>query len=361
MAELIAPVKTTEVTFSLEPAYNAIGSLSMLDMAKDFTGLGEWVYQTADTLLPEQLRANRIVLHDAYVHLGDEAWPSFLAWVDDLEARDATAMRDRALQAWRARADSVVDGEIPDLSTLLADRQAFLSLAKNVIHVKGKIKYDRSFWVEVHRLLNEPKARQDLFATHLRTMWDRYLASEWEHNLPLLRESVSAFKSLDLGDLTAVEALSQVALRAQIPEESKGWLARLDKITFIPSIHTGPYLVYLGGLSNTQVRMLFGARVPKGASVRAPALSRSELLMRLNALADDTRLRILQLVGQKGEMGTPEIKTDLDLSQSAASRHLEHLAATGYLIARRHQGTNLYKLNPDRFDHTLAALKEFCQ
>ena len=41
MAEIISPQKTTKVTFSLEPAYNAIGSLSLLDMVEGFSGLGE--------------------------------------------------------------------------------------------------------------------------------------------------------------------------------------------------------------------------------------------------------------------------------------------------------------------------------
>ncbi len=82
--------------------------------------------------------------------------------------------------------------------------------------------------------------------------------------------------------------------------------------------------------------------------------------MRLNALANDTRLLILELPGKEGELGTPKIVAQLELSQSAASRHLAHLTATGYLSARRQQGTNLFKYNPDRFDDTLRALKEFC-
>lgn len=32
-----------------------------------------------------------------------------------------------------------------------------------------------------------------------------------------------------------------------------------------------------------------------------------------------------------------------------------------YLIARLHQGTNLYRLNPDRIDYTFKVLKEFLQ
>ena len=360
MAELIGPPKTVEVTFSLEPAYNVIGSLSLLGMAEDFSGLGEWVYQTTKTLLPERLRTNEIVLLDTTAHLADASWPSFPEWVDDLAARDATTMRDRALQVWLTGVSKVVDGEIPAPSELLADRAAYLSLVENFFRLKGET-YDRSLWEEIHSLLNDPPARQYLIVTHLRTMWDEVLAPEWGRNLPMLEESIAAFESLGLAGLTAVEALMQVALREIPPPESCSWLADVEHIIFIPSAHNGPYLVRLGSLCDSTERIVFGARIPEGVSVRLPALSRSELLMRLNALADDTRLRILELLAQKGELGTPDIKAQLELSQSAASRHLEHLAATGYLTARRHQGTNLYQLNPDRIDHTFKALKEFCQ
>ena len=49
----------------------------------------------------------------------------------------------------------------------------------------------------------------------------------------------------------------------------------------------------------------------------------------------------------------------LDLSQSAASRHLKQLSATGYLIERRREGAKCYSLNPDRIEATLQALANF--
>ncbi len=362
MAEIIMPQKTVKITFALEPAYNAIGSLVLLnEMAEDFSGLGEWVYQTAKTLSPEQLHTNRLVLYDAYVHLEGTSCPSFPAWVDDLAKQDAVAMRDRALQVWLTRVSTVIDGEPPTPKELLSDRTAYLSLVEASSHLKGQQDHDRSFWEEMHRLLNDPPARQELIVTHLRTMWDEALAQEWERTLPLLEESVAAFQSLNLSGLTAEQALSQVVLRAQIPQESASWLASIKRFIFIPSVHSGPYVIRLNSFDDGTEWIMFGARIPEGIPARMPALSHSELLMRLNALSDDTRLRILELLGQKGEMGTPDIKDQLELSQSAASRHLEHLTATGYLISRRHQGTNLFKLNPSRIDHTFKALKEFCQ
>lgn len=109
------------------------------------------------------------------------------------------------------------------------------------------------------------------------------------------------------------------------------------------------------------VRIVYGARVPEGAAVRSPTLTRSELLMRLNALANDVRLRVLEWVGQEGERSTAEIMERLDLSQSAASRHLEHLAATGYLVVRDEKRVKYYRLSPEQIDHTSEALKAFCQ
>ena len=81
--------------------------------------------------------------------------------------------------------------------------------------------------------------------------------------------------------------------------------------------------------------------------------------MRLNALADDTRLRILKLISEKGELRSQDIMQSLDLSQSAASRHLKQLSATGYLFERRHSGAKCYKLNPQRIKDTLQAVSIF--
>jgi DNA-binding transcriptional ArsR family regulator len=332
----------------------------LLNWAEDFTGLGEWVYRTVKTLSPEQLRTNEIVLLDAHVHLADTSWPSFPAWVDDLEARDPTQMRDRALQAWLAEAEETVDGEVPHPTELLADRAAYLSLVEN--HFRRREKpYDRSLWEQQHALLTDAPARQDLIVTHLRTMWDEVIAPEWERNLSMLQESVAAFESLDLSGLTAVQAMKRVIWRELPSNVGLDWLADFERVTFIPSVHNGPYVVRLGSLTDATLRLIYGARIPEGVPARMPGLSRSELLIRLNALADDTRLRILELLAREGELGTPDVKERLELSQSAASRHLEHLTATGYLIARSHRNTNLYQLNRDRIDQTFRALKEFCK
>jgi DNA-binding transcriptional ArsR family regulator len=107
------------------------------------------------------------------------------------------------------------------------------------------------------------------------------------------------------------------------------------------------------------VWLLFGARLPLGSSVNAPDLSRSELLVRLSALADDTRLQILQLLKDEGELCSQDVQQMLALSQSAGSRHLKQLTATGYLTERRLEGSKCYSLNNERIEDTLQALSYF--
>jgi DNA-binding transcriptional ArsR family regulator len=51
--------------------------------------------------------------------------------------------------------------------------------------------------------------------------------------------------------------------------------------------------------------------------------------------------------------------TKLDLSQSAASRHLKQLSATGFLAERRCTGAKCYDLNPQRIEDTLTAISLF--
>ena len=97
----------------------------------------------------------------------------------------------------------------------------------------------------------------------------------------------------------------------------------------------------------------------EGATVDAPDLSRNEIVVRLNALADDTRLRILRYIADNGEQRSQDIINELNLSQSAASRHLKQLSATGYLTEHRCEGAKCYSLGEERLRDTFQAVLAF--
>jgi DNA-binding transcriptional ArsR family regulator len=173
----------------------------------------------------------------------------------------------------------------------------------------------------------------------------------------MLQDSLAAFESLDLSGISTTEAIRRI-MRRDEPGEWGNWRDNLDEIIFIPSPHIGPYLLLIDQTPTT-ARVVFGARIPEGAAVRSAALSRSDLFMRLSALADDMRLRILELIALEGEQGAKDIMDRLDLSKSAASRHLRELTAHGYLIMRQQDVTKYYRLNPNRIDDTWQALRTF--
>lgn len=136
-------------------------------------------------------------------------------------------------------------------------------------------------------------------------------------------------------------------------------LARAERVVFVPSTHVGPYLISL--MPQDTLWLVFGARAPAGASLQSAALSRSQLLMRLNALADENRLHILDLLREHGEMCAQEIMDVIELSQSSISRHLRQLSATGYVLERRRESAKCYRLNPDQSYETVAALADFLE
>jgi ArsR family transcriptional regulator len=70
----------------------------------------------------------------------------------------------------------------------------------------------------------------------------------------------------------------------------------------------------------------------------------ADTLFRL--LADTTRLRVVMLLQQAGELCVCELTHALDLSQPKISRHLAHLREGGLLLTRRDGLWMYYRINP---------------
>jgi DNA-binding transcriptional ArsR family regulator len=355
----IAP-KETKIRLALEPAYNALCSLTLL--SEDIGGVDDWVDDMVARLSPDEVKTNGLRVELVFLQLGSETWPSFPALIDDLAGDDPEAVHARIAARFAQMLAKQLgdDVEIPDPDDLFANRERFLALCQQLLRVKGEGEDHGEWCFNIVDLMQQPPdvLQRDL-VDHLRMMWDTYLADEWERNLPLLRESLAAFESLDLSNLTTSEAIRRIIGRDE-PEQWGNWRDGLDEIIFIPSPHIGPYVLLIEQ-SETTARVVFGARIPEGATVRSPALSRSDLTQRLEALADDTRLRILESVALEGEQGQKDIMDRFDLSKSAVSRHLRQLTANGYLIVRQQDVSKYYRLNPSRIDETLRMLKSFLQ
>ena len=353
MSNLALVPGTVSVRFAVDPVYNNLASLYMLDFADDHQ-VDEWVKKAAAGLSDEERRAQWVLVEILYsAYEPDKDWPSFPAYLDHLAQHDPVLMRNRFLKHMfpHTGEEYVRNDQLMDLQTFIAqiDRSEF------------DREFEHDLFAEAHSLLGDPPAMRDAIVAHLAQMWRQVLSAEWERNEPDLREIVDAFqrRANAYSEQTAYKAIRSVTGR----EAHGKWqemLSWTETIIFIPSPHIGPYLMHFAYAP--VVRMLFGARFPQGVKSSVTGLERADLLVQLRALADETRLRILELLLDRGELYAQEIIAHLDLTRSSASRHLSQLSATGYLVERQGTGkAKCYALHPERFRETLRTLEGYAR
>lgn len=365
MADYILAPQTITVNFALDPALNTFNNVMLLMQVAERSGFSEWIMRTAASLSPERKHILSLTGDGLYGGIiPDSSLPSFPAYIEHLKQLDPVATRDKAI-GWICSNDKAAEYNFEPLAldVVLNDRAAYVKAMRQMHEVKHGEKelepFNENFYVELHKMIQNPRQMLDLFIENLRSLWDEFLAEDWERSQTMLRESVEAFQQLDYSGSTPLEAIRAVTGR-DLTGHWDATLGNARQITFIPSAHIGPYLTWYSDDETGIARIVFGARLPEGTRYESPALSRSELLVRLNALADDTRLQILELLSN-GELCAQDIMTMLNLSQSSTSRHLRQLTATGYLVERRREVAKCYSLNPARFEDTLRALKRFAR
>ena len=361
--DVIVQSEAAPVVVAFEPALHAIHSMLLVVEAEKLSGLGEWVTRTADAMTPDERQWHEFVILGFFHAIFPEgSWPSFPAYVDHLAARNPDELRDRMLAAYArfppksAGSDCGYSKDVPsvDLEAVLKDEESYLGFLHERFDTD---RVDEELEARAYTYVVNPPAMQELIATHLRKMWDEYLGEEWARVEPMLKDSVRAFEQTDLKRMDRREAVEWVTGHELEGEHWEPWLEQADRIILVPSAHVGPYESKFRDGGN--LWLVFGARLPRGSQFHAPDLSRAEIVVRLSALADDNRLQILQSVLEEGELASQEIMAGLGLSQSAASRHLKQLSATGYLAERRCSGAKCYRLDPKRIEDTLQAVSKF--
>ncbi|MFC1960749.1 ArsR/SmtB family transcription factor [Chloroflexota bacterium] len=360
---LIGPQQAIKVRFVPNPVLNAINSLWLINEADDISGLADWVYTTANNLSPARRRTNRMLsgLLPSEAGINEQTiWTSYPAWVEDLKTRDPYAIRDREIAHFHEAAQKHLGDDAPPITDLLADRTIYLDVAAQLYTIKEKgHSFKPDAYTALHALLTDPTALLTQIVEHLEYMWSTALAAAWEQDQPIIQAAATAYQKLDYSGQSFAEIHRRVTGR-EVPEQWGCTDDAVQEVIFIPSTHIGPYLMMMS-CEKDSATIVFGARQPEGLATDSPGLSRTEILMRMSALADDTRLRILKWIATEGEKGAQEIMTHFDLSQSGASRHLRQLSATGFIVERRQEGVKRYQINRERIDDTLHALHVYLE
>jgi DNA-binding transcriptional ArsR family regulator len=343
---------------SLEPVRNAIASMMLVVWEHVNPGTGTWLDRTRKALSPQELAQHKLVII-GFFHaiLPDKTWTSFPEYLDVLEHSDATELRDRMLEQYGkvciACDDSVRDTK-PDWPEILKSVDSYLGFLTNRF---GEDLIEVDLENQAYQYVIDPPAMKNLIVGHLRWFWENHLSTEWDRVETLLQGSVRTFQVSRLEEMDRLEAARYITGQDLDGDAWREALEKPEQVIFVPNPHIGPYVtkIHFG----TALGVIFGARQPDNVRDRIPELDRADIAARMSAISDDTRLRILKMISEKGEMRSQDLMAEIELSQPSISRYLTQLSATGYLQERRVNGGKAYALNRDRIEKTLNAVKNF--
>jgi len=202
-------------------------------------------------------------------------------------------------------------------------------------------------------LFDDPSRLVDRFASLLEAYWEAAFEAEWERIEPRLAESVEQAGRQIAGDGLHAFLLSLApqlrvdpdgrSFGLDLPHDHRVPIGPDNRLLLVPSVYVWPH-----------VRVNCDAPWPLSIVYRAPFLvtglrhaTPPELVRLLKALADPTRLRILELVA-KQPRSTQELAPLVSLTDAGASKQLRLLAATGLLTTKRDGYYVVYSLEPEK-------------
>jgi ArsR family transcriptional regulator len=347
----------------IEPALNAFGSMLLISKAEDEPGIHEWVTKTRLQMSSEErFRHKLVMIGFHYAIVPQVPGASFESYLDSLEATPPSAFRERLLNAY---AEICLTGKKPS-SPMPVNWEEVLTSAENYVEFLrsrfGDELTDEEVETRAYQYVIDPAALKQLITGHIRWFWNKYLQAEWTRVRAMLEESAKAFNQIDYEGMTPMQRIEFVTgkdINSETKWETK-WgdeLKNANELIFVPNAHIGPY-IRADKIQGT-FYIYFGAHLPEGSEVRVPELDRAEIVSRISALADDTRLQILRMIAENGEMRSQEIMEAINLSQPSVSRYLSQLTAAGFLQERRANGAKAYILNTDRIEKTMKAVSAF--
>lgn len=344
---------------SVEPAINAFGSMILISKAKDDPGIHEWVLKTRAKMSSEELARHYLVtigLH--YAITPRKNGISFEAYLEELENTPPSVLRERLLGAY---GEICMTEEARKAENKPVRWDEVLSSAENYISFLrfrfGDELTDVEMETRAYQYVVDPAALKQLVTGHIRWFWKNHLQDEWNRVCSMIEESAKAFNKIDTSDMTRAEIVQFITGKELTDSKWASEVEGTQEVYFVPNAHIGPY-IHLTKVQN-DFYVHFGAHLPEGSDVQVPELDRAEIVSKLSALADETRLQILQMIASNGEMRATELMEATQLSQPSISRYLGQLTANGFLQERRVNGAKAYTLNHERIEKTLKAISAF--
>ncbi len=365
---LINLPKASRFSISMETVRNVLNSLHLLTTSNQYQGINQFISNTYAKLDHKIRRNNEIImcgLH--YAAYPEKDFSSFQEYIDDLKTEDPYFFQERLFHAYD-RISSYKVNIISDKPVTItkADQKRILSKKEFFFEYLNRCftadSLDYSIEEEAYKHLIKPDKMKDFIVSHFQYMWDNYLKNEFTKNYSTLENAVNEFNNINFDKLSAFQIVNRVTgHNIEVDWADKKWelewVEKSKKVIFVPSIHMGPFIGR--SLRSDSIYIFFTPRTTEAISFNSPDLTRTDISVRLNTLSDDTRLKILKIIGKEHELSSKQIMDTLDLCQSAASRHLKQLSATGYLNERRQNSAKIYSLNTKFITKTFDAVSDY--
>jgi DNA-binding transcriptional ArsR family regulator len=293
---------------------------------------------------------------EAIPNVGSMPFPEFLS---DFATRDPVQLRDAVMSSLHNK-----EG-FPGIEALLASEQTLVNYMVKLVQEKGDY-HTPEVEDEMHQaypyLIDPPRLKATMLE-YMTFVWGAILQKEWRKHEASVQHCVEAHQQRNYPPFNSIyEAVEVITGRDMRQGNNLKHISDDQKrFVFLPSPYLGPYISsqHEPGPYDNELMILFGVRQPQGVKKSILATNRSELLVWMNALADDTRLQMLEMLLEEGEICAQDFIDRLQLSQSSASRHLRQLVTAGFITSRRQDVAKCYTLNQDRLGELVETLQHF--
>jgi hypothetical protein len=355
--DLIAAPAVVTVRFEYSPVMALTNGLIITQHEESrLDGTERTLQGLIASLTPERKEIHSLVYGafcNAIPYAGEMPFPDFLKHFATL---DATTLRDNTI-SWLHNYDG-----FPGIEAVLQTEDTLINFMAQIAALKGK-EHEEEYFRLSYPYLVDPERMKATMLEHMTYLWDSFLEKEWSRHETPLRQSVEAYRQIDYGTFKsaydAVEAITGRDMR--YAEAMTEVLKTYRRFIFVPSPYLGPYLSWHDEPWNEskEAVIFFGPRQSDGVKKSPFASKRAELLVWMNALADDTRLQMVEMMLEEGEICAQDFIDRLQLSQSSASRHLRQLVTAGLITSRRQDVAKCYTLNQNRMGEFVQALQHF--
>ncbi len=179
--------------------------------------------------------------------------------------------------------------------------------------------------------------------TLLKELWRGFFMPEWDRQ-PYLKSMADNLNGREWPmKVKSAENVVQSFLRRPVPPFIGRKLGEVDEIIFCPS----PFLeLQAAHFGSEKTMWIFISSDPRKLPMRYEPIQRSEVARLTSALADESRLQILEMLTAYGPMRSQEIIEQLGVSQPTVSRQLKQLKATQFLFETRDgDASKIFDLN----------------